>query len=58
MVEGPAVESLRAEEPEWEEPFADFDEPATGVTQATVVPEPPPRGDEPEDEPTGERQPA
>ena len=60
-VEGPAVESLRSDEPEWEEPFADFDEPEaepeTGVTAATVVPEARPTGDE-GDEPEGGRQPA
>jgi len=44
VVEGPGVESLRSDEPEWEEPFDDLDEPdpATGVTAATVPPETPP----------------
>jgi hypothetical protein len=52
VVEGPAVESLRSDEREWEEPFADFDEPAPSETAVTAVQEPPAPSttDEPEDE--------
>ncbi len=48
VVEGPAVESLRSDERDWEEPFADFDEPepATGVTAATAGPQDVSDGDE------------
>lgn len=52
-VEGPAVESLRSDERDWEEPFADFDEPAPSETAVTAVretPAPPAPADEPEDE--------
>lgn len=42
VVEGPAVESLRSDEEErdWEEPFADFDEPEPSTTAVTAVSEP------------------
>ncbi|HEV8238034.1 MAG TPA: polymer-forming cytoskeletal protein [Thermoanaerobaculia bacterium] len=53
VVEGPAVESLRSDEGDWQEPFADFDEPepATSATAVTAVSESPASAtDEPDED--------
>jgi len=54
IVEGPAVESLRKDDREWEEPFADFDEPepepVPSATAVTAVQEPAAADEESEEE--------
>ncbi|HXT23046.1 MAG TPA: hypothetical protein VN923_20020 [Thermoanaerobaculia bacterium] len=54
VVEGPAVESLRHDEREWEEPFADFEEPEPSTSAATVVTAAPTADIEPAEEPGDE----